>query len=1775
MIDLNLYRRLLPGEKQQASRYYVSLIHDDYLEKQKKKIENSKNNKNNKKKKKMNSTPNVKYTFQKELDEFLAVFPNLVRIAALTENMKIMSEEHKKRARAQKLILRKDNADISDKQFEKYFLNYHRVFDGKVHRLINNEVKTTKKGRKKTQSQKYASILTEVDEKDLLLMVSVENSFDILCSILDDENLVTSRTIAGRPLCALVESLKLYYGITIPMCDLFVDAIVRACLRFNNSSESSSSGGSNESNEESGEDEDMDDRSGRKDSFIGEENVENLVESIVEEKKTPAELPLKTEVEKKTDVQEKNQIVVHKSTDPPSIQGSKPTSEIVAVVQEENCSSGSTDEVISNCFQTSVLPLPSQESPFVDLMKEPFMSPDAEVSNMKFVERDTIEDTFPSVQNSLNYIPNVASNIVEMEEEDNDVEKVKRDQYEDLVKFLHYPESEQVVAKTQVNSDMMKGDSQQKHFSHIMINVLTYYMKDWGTSKHVLFVYDLFTSFLVCRSMNYPYDCAEVSEHLSQIFGDFGYPLTVCYYRNGMCFTDLRYENVSGKKNDFSDGFKYDWKQPFGSDQYALVENDVTERVMRVHDTIFKGCVYDITRSIICNVLHPIELEDEMKERMKAFVKRVKFYVNRHENEAPVLRSSKNSMEIQYSYPQAQHWLNTEGFIYQGPIEQCKLTVPYEKRSAFEKQFGRCAFYNEMDPTIVACTNFYTDVWSPDNPPLGFTKSREEAGVSSKCFEFYSSESLMKYGYPPCLSPYGMSPNICRLLLDQGTVGTSVLEKLNRIANAMKFPVGIQNKDNKCAFNSVFRFLQDMPLHNDVVNNMVKELATAQMSKTTLTFPLLWSYVLCGRMLYNTNRAVLVPIKNGERFIDIEPFVECLFRRMEMDVDVEENVDDFVDRRGNEDVSNLFNKFFDICSTDVHKQNKTLGKYMVSLFKPSSKYVLNCTSCNEVWERKLSDSEGTWALELSVREKLPMHVNNLIMKAADIGDCIIHLEDLIRIESSCWNEVMDGCRCRLGEKRFKNDKSLECYCAVKKKTVYEGTSPYLIVDLKRYTRTNDISGTYVAKILKVKVFIPKELNFELKSGMDTSSMKYYLTSAIAHEGKSLNSGHYVVLKELPGSRFLRISDKVTTEMSEAEYQQKLFQDGTLFLFKRHDVDVVDEDEAAMFHEYEFTPDVMNYKNEIEQMAKKRTSVPNNEREGNVPSPILKTGKFKRVTVVMNNGNHHPTSFGSTSVTKVYLKSKEKGQVTDKKIQSTIRSITEVESTNKPTTSALKSQRKGQAVDQLVQSKIGLNTTLTKSNTKKRVSASSIKKRDSTNVNVPHETKRQKVFKEKEECTIVNPDVMNPRSVLREKPDERIGYWDIDGDRIKLPTNVGLIDYFPYEQARPRQPCIYCGEYTHLKFGKVTYICGKCASTKNSENTVVTREFLNKKHKAFKVLDEDESYCFGCGRQLLLGKQDSYFHPLGEFKFCRRCVIHGKCKCFMCGPKESYTFTKNASILKEKHIITWQKWIDGLDKKMFENHKQIMKNGINKHVTQELDPLEKDLLTEAIAHDKEFITACDYSVLRTTDFQNVVFKDGAQDDPMTQHFMKFYVKLCQNVAMSLTNDVTVDYDNNDPSVLLKIGLEKMRTDERKIYVGIDDKVWFAYEISFPKQKKTTIRITYFGRRYDDFALKMTNVVDDFYINRDGKKDVLTSVNHAIHFGSNCKEASRTKTRNQWGSVYCIYFIINRLAGMDVAVHDLTMEKLRKHLCVAILTGEPLYYLEHGIGIEEEESNVTPH
>ena len=629
------YRRLSENALAQASRDYVNLVYENFAEKKKKKIANMDGVTTE-----TNVSVNVKYTFKKELDMFCSIFPNLVKIASLTEEMRSMNDNQKKFARAQKAVLKEKNDTISDKDFDKYFTKYHRVINGKVYRVIDKTCKPKKGKKTKTKTKKkYSSILKEVDEKDRLLMVPVEDSFEILCGILDNEELIGNRrTIHGRPLCQLFDKQKLHYGVTIPMCDMFVVAIAKACRDSLVSSESSA-GGSEESSENLDPD-GGDSSSGR--------NADELKEPSYKEDeiKVPKEAG---ENLFESDDDEENEV-----TGPMTGDG------VVAEVDEEMKSVPADDEMNSVSSQTSVgqqaldrsgtvlVLKPNEDTQLVGLMKQPLFSPEVEGRNMTFT--DGSQDIDPSLDYKIEYLPDmgdealvtasstamnnsainnwdykpiVAQHVVEMESE-NSEEKLKRDTYENLLKSSIFFEEQKVAARNEVNSKMMLGDPQQKHFSHIMIQVFTFQFEisDKNEHHHVLAVYDLLSSFIVFRDMTFPYDCGEVGEHLSQIFGDFGYPLTVTYYGNGICFTESRYYN--DEKEPVRNGFGFD-SSDFGSGKYSSVENDVLERVMCIHETIFKGnmCVFDETRSILCNVLHPTQLECEMDLRVAQFLKRV------------------------------------------------------------------------------------------------------------------------------------------------------------------------------------------------------------------------------------------------------------------------------------------------------------------------------------------------------------------------------------------------------------------------------------------------------------------------------------------------------------------------------------------------------------------------------------------------------------------------------------------------------------------------------------------------------------------------------------------------------------------------------------------------------------------------------------------------------------------------------------------------------------------------------------------------------------------------------------------------------------------------------------------------------------------------------------------------------------------------------------------------------------------------------------------------
>ena len=183
--DIDFLRGVSKEKRKVASQMYHRLILYDFDQKKISKamtLNKALAKKRNKKSEEKVVIPsmnlNVKFTFQKELDVFIKIYPSLVRIAALTESMKAMKREDKKEARAEIAALREKNSDLSEKNYEKYFAKLHRVFSTEVYR-----VKATKKGDKKEKSR---SIIDKVEEKDLLLVISIEKSFEKLCKVIDE-----------------------------------------------------------------------------------------------------------------------------------------------------------------------------------------------------------------------------------------------------------------------------------------------------------------------------------------------------------------------------------------------------------------------------------------------------------------------------------------------------------------------------------------------------------------------------------------------------------------------------------------------------------------------------------------------------------------------------------------------------------------------------------------------------------------------------------------------------------------------------------------------------------------------------------------------------------------------------------------------------------------------------------------------------------------------------------------------------------------------------------------------------------------------------------------------------------------------------------------------------------------------------------------------------------------------------------------------------------------------------------------------------------------------------------------------------------------------------------------------------------------------------------------------------------------------------------------------------------------------------------------------------
>ena len=1359
---------------------------------------------------------------------------------------------------------------------------------------------------------------------------------------------------------------------------------------------------------------------------------------------------------------------------------------------------------------------------------------------------------------------------------------VDLESYQDLCDHISYTEEEHAENAIAVKNAVLSCSSHDK-FYHVMINVFTvkFPQKNPSERSHILCIFDLVTFFLICRPLSNPFDMVAIRIILSEVFGDNGYPKTLSYYGDGVCFQEDSY--ICSEDGVYRTNKNY-------VPETSLVVSFMN--LLKIHKEIFRGIAIEEDRVILANLGHNKDLQTEFDARFLAFCKNLSDLMRRDK-----VKNGELSSPMPMWYGLAQQLVNCGENGRYGSAEKKSISAEKnETLSAFESYHERPVFFHKKVGDVYACCNFWESARENNDASIddSIVTIGKEVSVLKGSESFYSRRTADAFGYPPIISPFGMSPHTGVLSLNYNSPKLEALKEKDYLT---KFPVGIESTD---ALSSVFRLLQDMPKFNCILNetitNLIEGSAIKKATNIAVSYPLMWSYVICGRQLYEMELDESVPKK--DRHIKISKFHDAFNNRVVTEHGGNRSV---VRDVANDDASILLKDVLSFSFTDLSKLNPGNGKALVSLLKRKSmcqKYCSNCMACDR---KERDDIDDEWLMSINVPAVIPEDCKSMV-QYTDIGDCLINLSDLIRIQHSNWKVPIIGEKCKsitLREREVGIDSTRPITCSVMKMFKYIEFSHNIIVSLNRETSSNS----------KVKVLIPPQLDVESECNI----AKYNFVSAITKDTNcsSKEEGVYRVMKKYKG-KFICMSNRIWFEMEHEEFLSYLYENAIVILYELAEKNVNGPLDMGAPSEYEFTENVKKFTDVIVRAVFPSTTVQDTFHQRNmVPLPkkihLRKKGHHlplaktilapstaakenncnltkKRAigealsTVSENSLTHshslatdkkrrtnipcesHTVKKSQTSISRE-IGPYEKGQFTPsgdankKRLSTSLSSNDKVQSTIEISNDAVGSVGKHGHADDQGESNVLQSTD----------SAESEEEQAQKNVEVPEETKYDQCQSLKEGR---KKEFYNASS---------IGVYDYEMQQIIFPTNNGYKKYMKPFSTTQEQPCVYCSAMTKQHWGEYTYICKFCSGLENNENKFYPA-WMNEKTQKLSRMNTNESVprCIECFTNIEPKSSGFSFHSLGEYQFCQNCIMNGNCKCIICAMTGEYPYAKLVSFLKKKHHESMEAWLQDLEayrsrgstrstrSSEVKAHWTLLHKSITNYMAHNSSQTEQAVFTMINKHQNICVTMNNFETLNTADIRKLFLWRPGIEDPMTRHMMQHFIHIFQGDTILLNNNYSIEWSSDSPQTQFSTCLNNRNRTKKQFYVGLlEDSTWFAYELNFCKKDGTT-SFNYFDLKHgteSEFESIKEEVMDVWIASGQDRSTLSCIGNDLSNIGATALTTSKESSA-YFNSLYVVYYLINRIGGFDTEVQDKTISDLRYHFILVLLTGEPFYSIMYG-------------
>ena len=539
-----------------------------------------------------------------------------------------------------------------------------------------------------------------------------------------------------------------------------------------------------------------------------------------------------------------------------------------------------------------------------------------------------------------------------------------------------------------------------------------------------------------------------------------------------------------------------------------------------------------------------------------------------------------------------------------------------------------------------------------------------------------------------------------------------------------------------------------------------------------------------------------------------------------------------------------------------------------------------CKECGSV-----TYSSPTTCLEpiqnLSLLEASELNESHFSHRDYLKDDGLIHLSDLFRL-------TMRNCDSNYNVEDWSCN---ACNCSSKdhcRESLVLSGPKLLVMNIKRSKRTKDINKD-VDETLEDSfekdtrpVFIPPEFDLMTskydqgtrKTTSRTKAVKYKFMNAICHSSTGFpvsekaskrhvqkNMGHYYVLTKMKRkTKVINIclSDSNVTEISDEENAKLLFHDSTIITYRRIDekasTDVIPGSETIRY------PEVPNHiLNDLQKLPAPKTSrrtlrsqtrpsnaLPKNLKQRSLIdfSPLF--AKYKKV------------------VSKNVLLNTRKEDKTKKNTRSRL------------SLSAARRARQQEESNEVIMSDFNLNNPRKRKYLPDEGMSPSKKKRlglnESKVIEVTVNTDlEEQIVSSKTANQIIEMDDISLNS--NDTRDQTNGQFDKKTSPLTVLSQMnGLLTL--YWNDLPSE-CLFCGHDTMNKISPITCICNDCVDLYQIDQKHMKKFYKENKCKRTSML----SHCTCCRKKIFEHVQPS--HQLGQFLYCRECIIGKQCNCIVC------------------------------------------------------------------------------------------------------------------------------------------------------------------------------------------------------------------------------------------------------------------------------------------------------